>query len=626
MYDKNNTSVQDACLMSEQAFRYHQTQRLQNLELNDQNELRETARNYRLMERDAHKSMLRQQEYAVKQLQRVKSSEILETGHGIILLTKNGDKKVLKNQLLLNCHIQRLFRFKRYVVGTCFWQLSIKNGSQEIFSELYPVEFLQSLSKLKTTILSRFDCTVSPNDKTMLWNWLRAKLFDLYEEAEMVELPFLAGWFLICGKWRFWVQSEEVDLLAGEIISQFTMEAFCKKSGKEVTDNLLDMFSYIENSASLSVLLIFSLLALTSRLAADSPPPMGLTLIGRNSVKLAKRFLSTMGCEAGWDVINLDSDRIGLVRKAVSRLQDTPIILASVASNSRSTQNRLQEIMSWLDSGLMEGQKITFPFIFCLQNFSPVYPLDNTIVLALDEMQISDDFKVFGELQEFIIQQVENGGEYWAGEFRNRYGKLQKILSDEERETVLHIGKAVTSTVLKMLDLEGERQEKIQEFFDMGLDKIKRQLTAGSNTLLETFRQAVMKLVDTGILFVRSRQPDAGVPDSSSDSKPNTEVIYYDDSHYYFPKPAFQEIGRQYDLDSKSILFIKQQLISEGFVKQYRATGGRCSELEADIFVGNAGSKRKLSVFAIKKEFWDTAGGIALYERSDGLNENFMRR
>ncbi len=617
MYDKNNTSVQDACLMSEQEFRYHQTQRLQNLELNDQNELRETARNCRLMERDAHKSMLRQQEYAVKQLQRVKSSEILETGHGIILLTKSGDEKVLRNQLLLSCHIKRLFRFKRCVVGTCFWLLSIKSGSQEMFSGLYPVEFLQSLCKLKTTILSRFDCTVSPNDKTMLWNWLREKLFGLYEEAEMVELPFLAGWFLICGKWHFWVQSEEVDLLAGEIISQFTMDTFCKKQGKEVTDNLLGMFSYIENSAILSVLLIFRLLALTSRLAADSPPPMGLTLIGRNSVKLAKRLLSTMGCEAGWDVINLDSDRLGLIRKAVSRLQDTPIIIASVASNNRSTQNRLQEIMSWLDAGLMEGQKITFPFIFCLQNFSPVYPLDNTVVLALDEMQIPDDFKAFGELQEFIIQQVENGGEYWAGEFRSRYGKLQQILPYEARETILHISKAVVPTVLKMLDSEGEGQEKIQEFFDAGLDEIRRQFTAGSNTLLELFKRGVIELADSGILPIRGLQMNASVSDSS-DLKPDTKAVYYDDLHYYFSKTVFQEIGVRCGLDGKSLLFIKQQLVDAGFVKQYRKTGRRCSELGVDIFVGNIGSKKKLSVFAIKKEFWDTAGGIALYERNDG--------
>lgn len=132
-------------------------------------------------------------------------------------------------------------------------------------------------------------------------------------------------------------------------------------------------------------------------------------------------------------------------------------------------------------------------------------------------------------------------------------------------------------------------------------------------------------MVDSGVLFVKNLQLDSDVS-GSLDSKPDTGVVYYDDLHYYFPKTAFQEIGSRCGLDSKSLLFIKQQLISEGFVKQYRATGGRCSELEADIFVGNAGSKRKLSVFAIKKEFWDTAGGIALYERSDGLNENFMRR
>lgn len=603
--------------MTGQEFIYHQTQRLQDLELNDQNELRETARNCRLMERDAHKSMLRQQEYAAKQLQQIKSLEIFEGEQGVVLLSRNGERTILKQELLLNCHIQSLFRFKRNTAGAYFWQLVIKRGNQEIFSELYPAEFLQSVCKLKTTILGGFDCSIAPSDKTTLWNWIRQKLSGLYEEARVVELPFLAGWFLTGGQWHFWVKTEDTAMLAGDIISLFTAEIVNDLSPREAADDLCEMTSQIESITNLSVLLVFRLLALTSRLAADSLPPMGLTLIGKNSAGFAKALLSTMLCEAGLDFINLDSDRIGLVRKNVSELQDTPVIFVSTNPDCKSTQNRLREVMSWLDSGLMEGKQITFPFVFCLQKFSPVYPLDNTIVLATDELQIPEDFQVFDRLQAFIIQQIEDGGLYWAEEFRSQYEKLREILPDEEVNTVLHISRAVASTVLKMLDLGGERQESIQKFFDAGLDEIKRQLSAGSNTLLEIFKLGVIRMVDSGTLFVKNLQLDSDVS-GSLDSKSNTGVVYYDDLHYYFPKPAFQEIGRQCDLDRKSILFIKQQLTGEGFVKQYRATGGRRSELKTDIFVGNAGSKLQLSVFAIKKEFWDTAGGIALYERSDG--------
>jgi len=602
--------------MNSQEFIYRQMQRLQELELNDRNELVETARNYRLMERDAHKSRLRQQEYAAKQLQQIKSLEILEGEQGVILLSRNGERTILKQELLLNCQIRSLFRFKRSAADTYFWQLKTKRGNQEMFSELYPAEFLQAVCKLKTTILGKFDCSVAPSDKTVLWNWLRQKLSSLYEEAEVMELPSLTGWFLSNGNWYFWVKSEKTALLAGDIISQFTSEMFDKISVGEIADDFLETTGRAENPVSFSILLIFRLLALTSRLATDSPPPMGLTLIGKDSVRLAKALLPTMNCATGLDFINLDSDRIGLIRKNLNKLQDTPVMLVSVNPDSKSTQNRLREIMSWLDSGLMEGKKITIPFVFCLQRFSPVYPLDSTVVLLTDKMQISDDFRFFAKLQAFIIQEVESGGAYWAGEFRSQYGKLQKILSDEETETVLHVGRAVASTVLKMLDLDGEGQEKIQEFFDAGLNEIKKQFAAGSNTLLEIFRQEVINLVDSGILFVRSRQTDINVQ-GSSDSKPDTAVVYYDDLHYYFPKSTFQEIGSRCGFDSKSLLFIKQQLVSEGLVKQYRTTGGRCSELDLDIFVGNAGSKRKLSVFTIKKDFWDTAGGIALYERSD---------
>lgn len=604
-------------LMSEQDFNYYQMQRLQELLLNDEHELAETARNYRLMDRDAHKSMLRQQEYTAKQLQRVKSSEVLECSEGVFLLLKNGEQKILKQQMLLGCQIQRVFRFKRSAADTYFWQLAIKKGEQEMLSELYPAEFLQSVCKLKTTILGKFDCSVAPSDKTILWNWVRRKLSSLHEEAKVLALPHLAGWFLTGRQWHFWVKAEDTVMLEGDIISLFTTEIVDNLSSREVVDDLCKMTSQIESITNFSVLLIFRLLALTSRLAADSPPPMRVTLIGKNSVGLAKALLSTMHCEAGWELINLDSDRINLIRRNVSKLQDTPVILVSVNPDSKSTQNRLQEIMSWVDSGLMEGKKITFPFVFCLQNFSPVYPLDNTVVLVTDGIQIPNDFKIFAKLQAFIIHEIESGGTYWAGELQRQYEKLQKILPAEETETILHIGKAVTSTVLKMLDLEGERQEKIQRFFDAGLDEIKKQFTASSNTLLEIFRQGVIKLVDSGILFVRNRQMDTNVPDSS-DSKSDNKVFYYDGLYYYFPKSTFQEIGNRCELDRKSLLFIRQQLVSEGFVKQYRTTGGRRSELEVDIFVGRTGSGKKLSVFAIKREFWDRAGGVALYERSDG--------
>lgn len=476
-------------LLSEQAFKYYQAQRLQELLLNDKHELAETARNYRLMDRDAHKSVLRQQEYAAKQLQRVKSSEILEGEQGVILLLKNGEGTILKRELLLRCHIHCLFRFKRNVANTYFWQLVVREGNQEMLSELYPAEFLQSLSKLKTTILGKFDCNVAPSDKTVLWGWIRTKLSSLYEEADVVELPSMAGWFLIGGQWRFWVRKEDMELWAGETISRFTADTIGQLSIGKIVDDIPGLLGPIENPVSLSVLLIFRLLALTSRLAADSPPPMGVTLIGRNSVGLAKALLSTMHCEAGWELINLDSDRIGLIRRNVGKLQDTPVILVSVNPDCKSTQNRLREVMSWLDSGLMEGRQITIPFVFCLQEFSPVYPIDNTVVLATDRMQIPDDFKCFAKLQEFIVQQIENGGIYWAEEFQSKYKKLQITMSDKDKETVLHIGRAVVSTVLKMLDLDGEGQEKIQGFFDAGLEEIKAQLTAGSNTLLEIFRQ-----------------------------------------------------------------------------------------------------------------------------------------
>lgn len=451
--------------MSGQEFDYRRRGQLQYLELNDRNELAETARHYRTMERDTHKSILKQQEYDNKQRWKLKTAEILESEQGVSVLIYNGKGEIISKELLLGCKIKQLFRFRRKFTEESCWQILIKKGEQETLSSLYPAGYLQSISRLKTTVLGIYDNSSFSGHREELWSWLRQKLLILYEGAEEVELPSLAGWFLTDGNWHFWVNSEETALLAGNIISQFTRGMFDKTSVGEVADDFLEITGWVENSVSLSILLIFRLLALTSRLATDSLPPMGLTLIGKYSAGLAKALLSTMHCEAGLDFINLDSDRIGLIRKNVGKLQDTPVILISINSGCKSTQNRLREVMSWLDSGLMEGKQITFPFVFCLQNFSPVYPLDNTIVLATDEIQIPEGFKVFDELQAFIIQQIENGGTYWAEEFRSQYEKLRGILPDEEVNTVLHISRAVASTVLKMLDLGGREAGKHSEVF-----------------------------------------------------------------------------------------------------------------------------------------------------------------
>ena len=72
-------------------------------------------------------------------------------------------------------------------------------------------------------------------------------------------------------------------------------------------------------------------------------------------------------------------------------------------------------------------------------------------------------------------------------------------------------------------------------------------------------------------------------------------------------------IGKKLNFDGKSLLLIRQELADRGLIKQYRATGKRKSELNVDIFVGE--SKERKKVFAVKRTFWDSIGGISLYEK-----------
>jgi len=91
-------------------------------------------------------------------------------------------------------------------------------------------------------------------------------------------------------------------------------------------------------------------------------------------------------------------------------------------------------------------------------------------------------------------------------------------------------------------------------------------------------------------------------------------VIYFDSEHYFLMKRTLDFIFTDSLLDIKSLLAVKQELLSEGFLKIYKSAYQ--TELEIDFtVVGGDGEKKRLSGIAIKRHFFDTFGGITLYER-----------
>lgn len=93
------------------------------------------------------------------------------------------------------------------------------------------------------------------------------------------------------------------------------------------------------------------------------------------------------------------------------------------------------------------------------------------------------------------------------------------------------------------------------------------------------------------------------------------ERLYFDDEYYYFSKSILHKIAETLGFSRKAVLYIKQELSDNNWLKQYRKTINRRSELEVDVMVSNNDKKIRISVLAVKREFWDMLGGISLFER-----------
>lgn len=462
--------------------------------LQAQNQL-EAARHSRYIEKEMIKSQNRQDEYFNRQQQKIQTAQIFEGKNRIVLQVYNGLGNILRTELLFSCQIKSVFRFRRDRTNVCEWMVEIEDDNKKICSKLYSISELKSISKLKKTILGRYDCTVTSNDKRIAWQWVQGKLFDLYERATETVIPSLAGWFLNNRSWNFWVNCEDKSFLAGEIVNRFTIDNFADLSLEEIIDEIRAASGKITTSTNLGILLIFRLYALLSRLLTDSPPSMSTTLVGKNAVDVAKIFLRTMQC-ANFDIFNLDSDNISWIEKRVLELQDTPIIFVCSDPANRTAQSRLEKIKGWLGSGYIAGRKVTTPFIFCLKTFSPKYLFEHSILIFTDDIKVPYNFTAFAKLQNFVVSKIETGGLHWADELKKQYLNL----SNKEEESVLTVGKAIVLVLFEILDLDNDSKISFQQIFDLAFWEIKKQLLMEQSIILEEFKNGICELFENGVL------------------------------------------------------------------------------------------------------------------------------
>lgn len=586
---------------------------IQRLRLNDSQELKKEAEHRREMERDEKKSLLRQNEFAYKQDAKTKTYDIRMYNGEIGMEVMNGNGYIVERSTLFSCEIDIMYRFKRNFTGERFWQIALKDRDKVVYSELYPAEYLSSVIKLQKTILMKYDCTIAPNQKNMAWKWMRKQLFTMYEQAPEMELPYLVGWFEIRNVWHFWTKTEDTYFLASEVINKYRKEEFTDLTAEEIIDELLENIEIIADRINFEILLLFRTWAYLGNLESNSPPVIGLTLIGANAVEIAKKYLRTMYSEDdGIDIVNLDADRISQIREKVKLIRNTPVIFVSCNPGNKSTQNRLADVISWMRSGYMEGTKVQGPFVFCLQEVSSSYLLDRTVVIDISDVRIFDSFKSFSKMQSLLISIIERGGSYWVEEFSHRYMEFLEDKRNMGENSIVCALKAMIQTVLRILNLDEERDKLLEAMLYEGLDEITRQISLKVGLLLEIFQHGVEKMVVTGLISAIEVHENA--------AKASNKRLYFDNCYYYFHKSILQKIAENLRLSRKAVLCIKQELSDRNLLKQYRKTTNRRNEMEIDITVGNDDKKMRMSVLAIKREFWDRTGGIALFEKGDEID------
>lgn len=581
---------------------------LQWLALNDQQEMREIARHGRSMERDMQRSNLRCQELYLKQKMRQIHEEIVSKDGGYDYLSYNGNGNGLYHCEVFSAQIQDIKCYKCHGLKEIMLQIVLieKRTGIEVISPLYTVDDLRVKAKLQRTILAAYDCSDSAKCRSFLWNFLQKKLIAMLKETEVVEIPSGPGWHQGDRGWHFCTTADENTTKYNNYMRNFKMQRFENLDAGDTICSLLENMGKIYNREDIGMLLQYRLGALLGRLTGKPCFRNGIVIWGEKAEEIARLYLTTM--ENGVDTVNLDSDRMEKIRERVCALQDTPVIFLVYDPNNRSVQNRLREVMSWMQTSLIDGKSVNAPFVFCFKRFSTLLPLDDMLVVDASSIRLPKDDRILAKFQNIVVERIEQAGELWVDEIANRYNEYLKKRYVE----AVSLARTVKEVLYKMFDEPGidiMHRINLRELLEAGEEEMKSQLSRKSGRLSEIFREKVINLVDKGTILIADRD--------KSPTMDEWKYIYYDSQYYYFTENVLCKIGIWAEIDRKSILAVKQELASLSMIKKYKAIGRQTGELHVDFRICNAyGERKDLSGIAILREFWDEIGGIKLWERS----------
>lgn len=594
--------------LSEQTARgpqYEDQYTLQN-KVYEQNALEE-ARLDRSMRRDEYRSRLKREEQREKMIRRESSMDITEKEGAIYVLMLDGFGQGISFRKVFSAKIKEVQFFNYKNSTKIWWQVTLREErtGREAISPLYTKEDLIVEARLKRTILVKYDCSDSTKSCSFLWKWIRKQLISMLNDVDVIEIPSAPGWHLSSQKWHFCSMSDEDTDKYTEYMRNFTMLRFRDLKAEDTLGSLIENLDKICDQASVGMLIQCRFKALLGRLTGRPCFGNGILIYGEKAEDVARFYLSTMMNSE--DTINLDSDRIGKIREKICTLQDTPAIFLITNSDNRSVQNRLQEVMSWMQASCIEGKRLNILFVFCVKSFSARISLDNMLVLDASNVRLPKDDHVFEKFQCFIVEKIEREGEIWAGEIENRYESYIKW-GNGEAVSMARTVKEVLSKMFDEPDVDIMHRIELRELLRAGEAEIEGQLSEKRGSLSEIFRDQVSKLVDSGLveIFNRDRAPVQN----------ERNYIFFDSEYYYFTKEVMGKIGKMSGMGRKSVLRVKQEIFNLSMLKKYRSTGQRAEELHVDFRICNAyGQRKDLSGLAVRREFFDEAGGIALCER-----------
>ena len=564
------------------------------------------------MQKDEHKSALKMEEFRQKQQfkQDLKERhyEIIEGAGTMMVQIKNGINQAA-NVVVFRCQLRGTKRY-RSEDGKEFFRLILLTDGQstEVEGALHDADLLMKRDGLKQTELKNYEegfvYGISEGGKIMrfVWEELRKRIRLSYDREVPVMIPSKAGWHISEGHYRFYSRESVESCMAHEESMQYSF----LRSGNVDPMKLLEQIQKIfdpEKCPDIPVLLYARLISLLGRILTDKMPEISFTIVGENAKMIASKLCSTF--EADRNVISLDAECIGEIKKRIQEVRDTPMIIAVSNPNNRSTQNRMDTIRSIQENGMLDGRKTEVTFVYCIRALSEQTPLEKTVMVeetAIAKVEIPEIKKLFDLLQTQVVDCIEAYHGDMVQNYKMDVGRIKR--PDERLKEECRVVKDLVVNSFRFCKLPEQYVEYIQNFLSIGEAEISRRMGNQPDIYLDLFKKTVVALTNGNRLKFSSREEN---------KKFKVSTVCWDENYYYFDSDCMSRICK--DANISSSIYVKQQLAEKGLIKLYG--NKRRREMQTDIIAyDNEGNPKRISVTAIKRNFWDTLGGIELWERS----------